>query len=100
MRSPIIGVNMLEVCINTGQIEGVHAMTKERTLLGAGLLAELLDQLVNLGMHHHFILIPDAVLTQEVKLDVIAFQALNILHLHSARPGTTQWKQLQFTFHT
>ena len=51
------------------------------TLLVAGLLAELLHKLVDLGMHHHLILVPDAVLTQEVKLDVISLQALHILYL-------------------
>ncbi len=51
------------------------------------MLAELLDERVHLGMHHHLVLIPDAVLSQEVKLDMITRHALHILNLHKT---TTQ----------
>lgn len=51
------------------------------------MLAELLDERVHLGMHHHLVLIPDAVLSQEVKLDMVTRHALNILNLNKT---TTQ----------
>lgn len=46
------------------------------------MLAKLLDERIHLGMHHHLVLIPDAVLSQEVKLDVVTGHALHILNLH------------------
>ena len=46
------------------------------------MLAELLDERIDLGMHHYLILIPDAVLSQEVKLDMVTRHALHILNLH------------------
>ena len=51
------------------------------TFLIGKLLAKLLDQLVDLGMYHDLILIPNAVLTQEVKLDMVVRHALHILNL-------------------
>ena len=57
------------------------------TLVVGRMVAELLYERIHLGMHHHLVLIPDAVLSQEVKLDMVTRHALNILNLNKT---TTQ----------
>lgn len=60
---------------------GLKDMDHTFALLCLG--AELLDQLPDLTIHLHFILVADAVLTQEVKFDVVCrlLHALYILYL-------------------
>ncbi len=63
------------------------------TLVVGRMLAELLDERIHLGMHHHLVLIPDAVLSQEVKLDMVTWHALHILNLHKTTQALTTDKQ-------
>jgi len=51
------------------------------TIAIAILPAELLDQCIHALVYLDFILVSDAVLTQEVKLNVVVFHAVHILHL-------------------
>ena len=52
--------------------------------------AELFNEFVDLRVHHHLVLIPNAILTQEVKLDMVTSHALHILHLpHTTHNGTS-----------
>lgn len=59
----------------------MHVQGVKLTFFVSKLLAELFYQLVDLGMDNHLILVANAVLTQEVELDVVARHALHILDL-------------------
>lgn len=77
----------------------MHVQGGKLTFLVSKLLAEFLDQLVHLGVHNHLILVPDAVLTQEVKLDVIARHALHILNLPADTSNHISWMQSHLKQH-
>ncbi len=92
---------MNPVCQQRGKDEQAEcsADAGRLTLVVGRVVAELLDERIHLGMHHHLVLIPDAVLSQEVKLDMVTRHALHILNLHitltqaltSSNTGATWW---------
>ena len=61
----------------------VATETIQHTLAAVICAAEALDEAVDLRLDPHLVLVADAVLAQEVELDVVGrlFQALHILHL-------------------
>lgn len=80
------------------------------TFLVIKLVAELFDQLIDLGVHNHLVLIANAVFTQKVEFDVVIGHAFHILNLPQVRkqlssdmatilkPLNTPWKSPADTF--